>query len=200
MVKYYDIVRQHSYINTIQQSIEVTLQQKNITDARQSVGLANNADTYQAKLDLTAAEQELKSQELILEQAKSDLMNLLTQRPDSNFVVRDTIIADSNINFVEVKANIKNNPELLFAQQQIEINQLIAKEIGALRYPAVSVNAGYNYSRSQNAAGFTLLNQNSGPFVGLGVGIPIFNGGLFKGSNGLQKLALPMQQQPGKYF
>ncbi len=50
MVKYYDIVRQDSYIKTIRQSIEVTLQRKKLVDARQSVGLANNADTYQACL------------------------------------------------------------------------------------------------------------------------------------------------------
>jgi len=180
MVKYYDIVRQHSYMNTIQQSIVVTQQRKNIIDARQSVGLANNADSYQALLDLNAAQQELQSQELVLTQAKADLMNLLTQRPDSSFIIRDTIVVDSLLNFSAVKENIKNNPELLSAEQQIQVNELIVKEIGALRYPAVSVNTGYNYSRSQNAAGFTLLNQNKGPFVGFGLQVPIFNGGLYK--------------------
>ncbi len=95
MVKYYDIVRQDSYIKTIRQSIEVTLQRKKLVDARQSVGLANNADTYQAQLDLNASEQELQSQELVLSQSKADLMNLLTQRADSAFAIRDTIIVDS---------------------------------------------------------------------------------------------------------
>jgi len=180
MVKYYDIVRQHSYMNTIQQSIVVTQQRKNIIDARQSVGLANNADSYQALLDLNAAQQELQSHEVVLTQAKADLMNLLTQRPDSSFIIRDTIVVDSLLNFSAVKENIKNNPELLSAEQQIQVNELIVKEIGALRYPAVSVNTGYNYSRSQNAAGFTLLNQNKGPFVGFGLQVPIFNGGLYK--------------------
>lgn len=79
MVKYYDIVRQESYIKTIQKSIDATLQRKEITDARRSVGLANNADTYQAQIDLNASRQELQSQHLVLIQAKADLMNLLTQ-------------------------------------------------------------------------------------------------------------------------
>lgn len=180
MVKYYDIVRQGSYIKTIQQSIDVTLQRKKLVDARQSVGLANNADTYQAQLDLTASRQELQSQKLILVQAKADLMNLLTQRPDSTFEIRDTIVVDRNVDLDAVRRELKNNPEFLTAEQQISINELIAKEIGAQRYPSVSVNGGYNYSRSQNAAGFTLLNQNSGPFIGLSLQIPIFNGGIFK--------------------
>jgi outer membrane protein len=180
MVKYYDIVRQASYIKTIQQSIDVTLQRKKLVDARQSVGLANNADTYQAQLDLTASRQELRSQELILIQAKADLMNLLTQRPDSTFEIKDTIVVDRSLNIDAVRSELKNNPEFLTAEQQVRINELIVKEVGAQRYPSVSVNGGYNYSRSQNAAGFTLLNQNSGPFIGLGLQIPIFNGGIFK--------------------
>lgn len=180
MVKYYDVVRQNSYIGTIKQSIEATLQRKKIVDVRQSVGLANNADTYQAQLDLTASQQELQSQELVLMQAKADLMNLMTQRPDSSFVVSDTIVVDSSVNFNVVGENIKNNPEVLSAEQQVLINELIVKEVGAQRYPAISLNTGFNYTRSQSTAGFTLLNQNLGPYIGFTVGVPIFNGGATK--------------------
>jgi len=180
MVKYYDIVRQQSYINTIQQAINVTFQQKQIIEARQSVGLANNADKFQAQLDLNAAQQELLSQELVLNQSKTDMMTLLTQRPDSSFVIRDTIVVDSTIQVQMVLDSLQNNPELSSAEQQIRINELIVREVRAQRYPAVSLNTGYNYNRNQNAAGFTLLNQTNGPFIGLNVQVPIFNGGLLK--------------------
>lgn len=180
MVKYYDIVRQQSYTRTIGQSIDVTLKRKEIVDARRSVGLANNADTYQAQIDLNASRQELQLQQLVLVQAKADLMNLLTQRPDSSFAIRDTIIVDSTINFTSVKDSLTNNPELLSAAQQITINEWIVKEVGAQRYPAVSLNGGFNFTRNQSGAGNVLFNQNYGPFVGLGIAIPIFNGGLYK--------------------
>lgn len=180
MVKYYDIVRQQSYITTIQQAINVTLQQKQIIEARQSVGLANNADKFQAQLDLNAAQQELLSQELVLNQSKTDMMNLLTQPPDSSFKIRDTIVVDGTIQVQMVLDSLQNNPELLTAEQQIRINEFIVREVRAQRYPAISVNTGYNYNRNQNAAGFTLLNQTNGPFIGLGVQVPIFNGGQFK--------------------
>jgi outer membrane protein TolC len=180
MLTYYDIVRQDSYIKTIRQSIEVTTQRKRLVEARQSVGLANNADTYQAQIDLNASEQELQSQQLILNQAKVDLMNLLTQRPDSSFTIRDTIVVDSLVNLAAVMENVAKNPELLSADQQISVNEAIAREVGAQRYPSVAINGGYTYSRSQNAAGFTLLNQNFGPYLGLSVQVPIFNGGLIR--------------------
>lgn len=180
MVKYYDIVRQQSYINTIQQSIDVTLKRKEIADARRSVGLANNADTYQAQIDLNASQQDLQSQQLVLLQAKADLMNLLTQNPDSSFSIRDTIIIDSTIKYDAIAGNLKNNPELLSAEQEIRISEWIVKEVGAQRYPAVALNGGFNFTRNQSSAGNVLFNQNYGPFVGLGVSIPIFNGGIFK--------------------
>lgn len=180
MVKYYDIVRQDSYMRTIRQSIEVTLQRKKLVDARQSVGLANNADTYQAQLDLNASEQELQSQELVLSQSKADLMNLLTQRADSVYTISDTIIVDSLVNLASVMDNISKNPEVLSAGQQIKVNEAIVKEVGAQRYPSVALNGGYNYNRNQNAAGFTLLNQTYGPYIGASLQVPIFNGGVFK--------------------
>jgi outer membrane protein len=178
MMKYYDIVRQDSYMKVIRQIIEVNEQRLRLVNARQSVGLANNADTYQAQIDLNASQQELLSQELVLVQAKSDLMNMLEQRPDSNYVIRDTILVDSTLNFAAINETLARNPELRAAEEQVRINEFVEREIGSQRYPALSLNGGFNFSRNKNAAGLTLLNQNYGPFIGLGLQVPIFNGGI----------------------
>jgi outer membrane protein len=175
MVNYYNIVRQQTLMQTLQQSIDVTRKRKEIVDVRQSVGLANNADTYQAQIDLNASLQDLRSQQLVVAQAKADLMNLLAQTADSSFAIRDTIIVDSTVNFDFVKTNIQQNAEFISAGEQIRINQAIEREVASARYPSVSLNAGANYSRSQSAAGLTLLNQSFGPFVGLSLQVPIFN-------------------------
>lgn len=180
MVKYYDIVRQQGYMKTIAQTLEVIRQQVDIIDARQQVGLANNADRFQAQLDLNAAKQEFAAQELVLRQSKTDLLNLLTLPPDSNFVIKDTIVVDSTIVFQHVLDSLTQHPDLLSAAAQIRANEYLVREVRAQRYPAVSVNTGYSYNRNQNAAGFTLLNQTRGPFVGVALQVPIFNGGLFR--------------------
>ena len=44
----------------------------------------------------------------------------------------------------------------------------------------VSLNAGANFGRSNNSAGFTLLNQNYGPQAGFTVTLPLFQGGIVK--------------------
>jgi outer membrane protein TolC len=72
------------------------------------------------------------------------------------------------------------NADVKAADHQIRINELVVKETSALRYPTVRLNAAYNYSRNQQAAGFTLLNRVVGPQAGLTVGIPIYNGSSFK--------------------
>ena len=180
MTRYYDILRQQQYINTISKALGVTLQRKRLIEIKQSVGLANNTDRFQAQIDSTANVQDIRSQQLILDQSKADLLNLLMLRPDSIIQIADTIIVDSTINILTVNERLKLNPDLLSAQQQIRINEMISREIGAQRYPALSVNGGFSFNRSQNGAGFTLSNQSYGPFIGFGVNVPVFNGGLFR--------------------
>jgi outer membrane protein TolC len=180
VVKYYDIVRQQSYMKTLEQSIAVTEQRRNLAEARKSVGLANNADTYQAQIDLNSSLQELQNQKMVVVQAKTDLMNLMEQQADTSFIISDTIIFDSLMNLEDITYRLRSNPEILSAAQQIRVNQYAEREVAAQRYPALRVNAGYNYNRNQSAAGLTLLNQNFGPFIGLNVQVPIFNGGVFK--------------------
>lgn len=180
LVKYYDIVRQQSYMKTLVQSIAVTEQRRNLAEARKSVGLANNADTYQAQIDLNSSLQELQNQKMVVVQAKTDLMDLMENQADTNFVIIDTIIVDTVIQLDDVTSRLRNNPELLASAEQVRVSEFSEREIAAQRYPAVRVNAGYNYNRNQSAAGLTLLNQSFGPFIGLNIQIPIFNGGVFK--------------------
>ncbi len=180
MTKYYDIVRQQSLLKTILLSIDVAKKRLDILNIRQEVGLANNADTYQAQLDLTALTQSQKSQELVIAQAKTDLLNLSFMNPDAKIAVSDTIIVDRSVNIDSVRSNLTKNPLLVAADRQVRINELIEKETAALRWPSLRGTTGYNFSSSKSAAGFTLLNQSYGPFIGLSLAVPIYNGGIFK--------------------
>lgn len=180
MTKYYDVVRQQSYLKTIAQSIEVSKQRLSILQTRRDVGLSNNADLYQAQLDVNALIQQQQAQQLVIDLAKTDLLNLMSVKSDSSILVSDTILVNNNLSLDAIKTAIKNNPEVLAAEQQIKINSLIEKETAAQRYPTVRANTGFNFSNNKTAGGFTLLNQSYGPFVGLNVAIPIYNGSVFK--------------------
>ena len=180
IVKYYDVVRQQSYLRTISQSNEVSKQRLSIIQSRKDVGLSNNADLFQAQLDVNALLQQQQAQQLVIDLAKTDLLNLLYVKPDSTIVINDTIIVNNNISLENIKAAIKSNPQILVAEQQITINGLIEKETTALRYPTIRANTGYNFNNNKTEGGFARLNQSYGPFIGFNLAIPIYSGGTIK--------------------
>jgi outer membrane protein len=179
MVNYYDVVRQQEYLGTLSFSLSLAQKRLEIFQVRKDVGLANNADIFQAQIDVNTIRQNIASQQLVLNQSKVGLMDLMNSA-DSSFRIADSIIVDPAITLDPVLKSIQQHPEVLSAQQQVRVNELITREVAAQRYPAVRLNAGYNFIRNQAAAGNILLNQNYGPFLGLNVQVPIFNGGATK--------------------
>jgi outer membrane protein TolC len=180
MMGYYNIVLQQQYMKTFDQSIDAANQKLNIVKTQQSVGLANNADLFQSQLDLNALLQSKQSQQLIIDEAKTSFLNLLFLKPDSSLTIHDTIIVDTTIRLDDILNKLQNNPDILAADEQIKINQLIVKETAALRYPSLRLNTGYSLARTQTAGGFSLLNESYGPLVGLSLAVPIFNGTTYK--------------------
>lgn len=178
--KYYDVVRQQSYLKTLAQSIDASKVRLSVLQKRQELGLSNNADIFQAQLDLNALVQSQQAQQLVIDQAKTDLLNLIFLKPDTKILISDTIIVDRKINIDSVRSNLAKNPLLAAADKQIRINELLEKETAALRYPTLRANAGYNFTSNKSAAGFSLLNQSYGPFVGVNLAIPIYNGSINK--------------------
>ncbi len=178
--RYYDIVRNQGFIKTIEQSIEVFRKRLDILLARKEAGLSNNADIFQARLDLNAQIQQKLQQELVIQQGKTDLLNLLFLNPDSSVTIADTIIVERNILLTTVQAALRTNPQMLSAQQQIKINELIEKETAALSKPTLRANTGYNFNNTKSGAGFALQNQSYGPFLSVNLSIPIYNGSVFK--------------------
>lgn len=180
MVKYYDVVRQQGYIKTLEQSIALSKKQLELVEVKQSIGLANNTDLYQSQIGLNTRLQDLQTQKTIIVQAKTDLLNLLNLDPDSSITIMDTILVNNNVKMVDVLNGINNNPQILSLQQQIKINELLEKETASQKAVSVRANVGVNLGRTQQTAGQVLLNQSYGPFVNVGVTIPIYTGGTIK--------------------
>ena len=180
MAKFYDIVRQQEYLKILRTSLEVSLKKLEIVTDRRNVGMANDADYLQAQLDVNSADQIIKSQQLVVDQAKTDLLQLMSRKQYYPFTVNDSIVVDKSMQLSTITGFLKQNPQYLSAEQQIKINEQIVKEVAALRYPSLRVNAGYNLNRSQSSAGLTLLNQNYGPYGGLSLQVPIYNGNAYK--------------------
>jgi len=180
MTSYYDVVRQLSYVNTIRTSIQASEKRLEILQVRKSAGMANNADIFQAQIDLNTLVQTLMDQQMVAAIAKTELLRLLTLDTKTPLAIKDTITVDQTLQLNAVLDRIAVNADVKAADHQIRINELLVRETAALRYPTVRLNTAYNYSRNQQGAGLTLLNQVIGPNAGVTVGIPIYNGSIFR--------------------
>jgi len=180
MTSYYDVVRQLSYINTVKFSIVASQKRLEIIEVRKAAGMANNADLFQAQIDLNTLNQTLINQQLAVDVAKSELLRLLTLDPKSPVAIKDTILVEQGLKIENVLDKLTANADVKAADNQIRISELIVRETAALRYPTVRLNLGYNYTRNQSTAGFTLLNKVTAPSAGITLAVPIYNGGAFK--------------------
>lgn len=181
MSKYYDIVRQQYLLKAINRTIEVSKEKLNILEVRKQVGVANNADIFQAQLDLNGNLQLKESQFLLIDMAKTDLLNLIFLKPaDQKILIEDTIIIDKSIKLDSVKSRLSNNPQVIAAGQQVHINELVEREVAAARYPTLRASTGFNLTSAKSGAGFILLNQSYGPFLGVNLTVPIYNGSISK--------------------
>ncbi len=189
MQQYYNVVRQEAYLKTILKSIEASEQRVAIVKTRQQVGVANQADVLQSNIDLNALLQAKENQLLVIDQAKADLYNSMVVPANSNYTFDQTIAVDQNIKIAEVEAKMKDHPLLQSAQQLVNVNQFIEKETRATMYPTLRANTGYTYSSNRNGAGFILLNESYGPFIGVNLALPIYNGGASKRAYNNAKIA-----------
>ena len=180
MAKYYDIIRQKEYLKIIENSLDVSQKKLDIITERKNVGMANDADYLQAMLDVNSAQQVLRSQQLVVEQTKTDLLQLMSKKNYYSYSVDDSITVDTTIQLNAIISFLSQNPQFLSAEQQIKISEQAVKEVSSLRYPSLRLNTGYNLNRSQSDAGQFLFNQSSGPFAGVTLQIPIYNGNSYK--------------------
>ena len=188
MVAYYDVVRQQNYIKTIDLSIDASNKQLDIVKVRRQVGLANNADLFQAQIDLNVLQQAKLAQQLVIDQSKTELLRLLTLKPDSSITIEDTIIVDKSIVLENILNSLTKNADIKAAESQVRINELIVRETAAQRYPSVRATTGYAFTRNQAAAGQLLLNQNYGPTIGVALTIPIYNGSIYRRQQQVAKI------------
>ncbi|MEY3619736.1 MAG: hypothetical protein RLZZ391_102 [Bacteroidota bacterium] len=180
MQQYYNVIRQTAFLKTIEKSIEASEERVAIVKTRQAIGVANQADLLQSSLDLNALIQAKQNQLLVLEQVKADLYNSMVVPANSNYFFTDSIQVDQKLSLSDVESKMKEHPLLQSAQQLINVNQFLEKETKALTYPTLRANGGFNYNSNKSTAGFILLNESYGPFLGFNLSIPIYAGSASK--------------------
>jgi outer membrane protein len=192
ITSYYSIAMQKQLIIGLKENIIVSEERLKIAQKKFDIGAISKADVLQSKVDLNALKSNLMRQNTLLYDAKANLNQLLIQPVEQDIDVFDSIPLMSQYKYDDLKnAIMTNNSDLLFAQKNIEISRYMIKEGKSMAYPKLNLNANYIFSRSQNQAGFSLLNQNLGLNLGFTASWTIFNG--FNTSNNVKNLQLNLE-------
>jgi outer membrane protein TolC len=188
---YYTIVRLKELIKATQEVIAVNEERVSITENRFKSGLAAKNELLQARIDLNVQQENLISLQLSQTLAQQQLNQRLARDPLLAFAVLDSIPDAVLENRAQLQQKItSSNPELLAFQSRVNAAGQTVREARAAYMPTVRLNAGYNFARNENAAGFSLLNQSYGWQGGVTLAMPLYSGGNVKRSVALSRIQL----------
>jgi outer membrane protein len=177
IVNYYNIVRQKQLIKGLSENINISEERLKIAQKKLEIGSGSKLDVLQAKVDMNAQTSNLYRQKTNLSELKANLNLLLARKGDVEFDVENDIPNEFKLKYDDLKSSIeKNNMELKASETNIAIISQTIRESKSQLYPKLNFNANYLFARSENQAGFALLNQNLGLNLGLTASWTIFNG------------------------
>lgn len=177
IVNYYNVVRQKQLIKGLSENIKISEERLKIAEMKFNTGSGSKLDVLQAKVDMNAQTSNLYRNKTILSELKMNLNQILARSPDLEFDVSESIPVEFQLKYEELKTEMQNtNTDLLFAKRNVAFSNQLLRESKSQLFPKLNLNANYLFSRSENQAGFSLLNQNLGLNLGLTASWTIFNG------------------------
>ncbi|GBL36167.1 hypothetical protein EMGBS15_17620 [Filimonas sp.] len=178
---YFQIVRQEQLIKGINTTMDVTDERMKMAERRIALGSGSNVELLQAKLDMNAQKSNLIQQKNILNETKKQLLVLTKSDLSDNFSADSNFVFDALPSMEGIRQKIdEENRSLLFSKKNTLVAAQYIRELRSQTLPKVSINSNYLFARSENAAGFALLNQNLGFNAGLSVSWNLFNGSIIK--------------------
>ncbi|OBQ31961.1 MAG: hypothetical protein AN485_22750, partial [Anabaena sp. MDT14b] len=186
--KYSYLVAQKASLVLVEQLLDISKQRLDLVKIRLQAGLANNTDLYLAQLDIDTRNQNLINQQVLIKNSYADLNTILNLPVDSVYDIDAILITNNGLQKSQLDTAFNNNPELLMAENNVEITLQSQKELQGVRLPTLRLNAAYGYALTQSQAGFTLLNQNYGPNAGISFALPLYNGNVNANNVSVAKL------------
>lgn len=177
ILNYYGIIQQQKLIQVLEDAAALSLERKNIMEAKISFGAGSELQLLQSTVDLNADSINLISEMAAMQNTMADLNRLLARNPEIRFIPSDSISLDNTLYYdsLLMKTREQNNT-LLIARNNIDLNTFALKDVQSQRYPRLNLNAGYNYNQLNSETGYLKYNQSNGPSFGLSLTYPLFDG------------------------
>lgn len=174
---YYDLVKQQQLVVDADSAIDVSTLRVKIANNKLQLGKGSKLDVLAAQVDYNTDTSNFLQQKNVLVTYMIRLNQLMVRPLDIRFSVINDISIDQNMNYGTLVGQVEQlNPSLQVAFINKKIAELALKEVKATKYPLVSLNSGYEFSRSTSPTGFNTQFRANGLTYGLTASIPIFNG------------------------
>lgn len=174
---YYDVAVAKQQLVLTDYTFKNSEKRLELAKEKYNVGKSPKSELLKAQVDLNADKALLLRQQNTLQNAKTNLNQLLARDLTTAFEIApiDLISSTFNVDELLTKVNAKNTT-LLMIKKTKQVNLLQLKEIKAERMPTLQLKSGYNIQRQESEAGFLQSSQNNGFHYGVGLSINLFNG------------------------
>ena len=174
---YYQVVMARLDIEITTQDIGRTEERLKISTGQFAAGARSKSDMLIAQIDLNILKTRLLNQKSVAEIRKGQLNQLMGRDPSEAYEVETEVVLNNQPEYSQLKTQlVAENAQLRFQKRQFEVSKLTVEELKTRRFPLISLNGGYNFTQNKNEAGFSLLSQNLGPSIGIGLSLPIYSG------------------------
>lgn len=140
-------------------------------------GGSTRVDLLNAEVDLNQDSIRYVQSQSDLNQQKRDLMVLMGEEPSDEVSIRPEITINKTLELQQlVQQALNNNASVLAARLQTDQAQLSLKETQSNRYPQITGQSSYSYSRSESESDFIRFQETNGFSGGINFRFNIFNG------------------------
>jgi len=174
---YYGIIQLTNLVHVAQDAVDLSMQRKQIAQAKLSLGAGSQLMLFQSTVDLNADSTRLIQQLVQLANTKADFNRLLAYDVNTKLNLEDTIRINEPVNYDTILAKaLKQNSQLIAARFNQDLARLSVRQAQSERYPTLNFAAGYDYSTLNSQTGFLQYNQSYGPSFGFNLTYTLFNG------------------------
>ncbi len=181
MRAYNNVLRQEALYKGLEEQMTLFEERFRLAQTRLDVGRGNQLDVFQAQSDLNTQKTALTRQNQAIAMAKMLVNQLMMDETTLNFATADSLILNESIDFEQLKRDaVGKNNTLNLLKRQRGIAILTQKEAETFKKPRIVANSAFNLGRTDNTAGFLLLNQTAGLNAGITLTYPLYDGGNIK--------------------
>jgi len=196
---YYNIVRQKQQLKAIEEQISLSQERVKLAQYKLDIGVGAKPDVLQSKVDNNSQKALQLEQQTLIGQLKEQLNQAMNVTERNFYEVADSIPLNTTLSFGDIQNGLEAaSPVLQMTRKSLDIAALTLKERKADRWPTVSFNSVYNFTRTNNQTVINpfspLFNQSKGFNYGLTAAIPIFNNHLVKRQIKQAELDIQYQQ------